>query len=55
MAGQGGNFKRTKHLICEESYIRERLHNNDMILLLILTKPVTTGTPKELSRFLCLE
>jgi hypothetical protein len=64
MAGQGGNFKRTKHLICKESYIRERLQNNDMVLLHLptkqmpadlLTKPVPTGTLKELSRLLCLE
>jgi hypothetical protein len=64
MAGQGGKFKRTKQLICKKSYIRERLQKNDMVLLHLptkqmlanlLTKPVPTGTLKELPRLLCLE
>jgi hypothetical protein len=50
MAIQGGNFKRTKHLICKESYVRERLLAGDMRLLYLptsqmpadmLTKPMS--------------
>ena len=32
MAVQGGNFKRTKHLICKESYVKERLQAGDIQL-----------------------
>jgi hypothetical protein len=50
IAQQGGNFKRTKHLICKESYVRERIDNNDIKLKYLpttkmpadmLTKPVS--------------
>jgi hypothetical protein len=50
MASQGGNFKRTKHLICKESYVKERLLNGDIKLQYLptdempadmLTKPMS--------------
>ena len=49
LAMQGGNFKRTKHLLCKESYVREKLNNNEITLRYLptinmladyLTKPV---------------
>jgi hypothetical protein len=64
MAGQGGSFKRTKHLNCKESFIRERLQNNEIVLLHLptkqmpadlLTKPVSISTLREKSALLCLE
>jgi hypothetical protein len=47
MAGQGRNFKRTKHLICKESYIRERLQNNDMVLLHLPSKQMPADLPNQ--------
>jgi len=50
IAQQGGSFKRTKHLICKESFIRERLTNGEIELKYLptadmpadlLTKPVS--------------
>ena len=38
MAVQGGNFKRTKHMLCKESYVRERILNGDMELKYLETK-----------------
>ena len=52
MAVQGGNFKRTKHLICKESYVKERLQPGDIQLKYLptnqmpadlLTKPLNKG------------
>jgi hypothetical protein len=49
MAVQGGNFKRTKHLICKEGFVRERILHGDMKLIYLpsgamladmLTKPL---------------
>jgi hypothetical protein len=53
MAGQGGNFKRTKHLICKESYIRERLENNDMVYCTYqLSRCLPTFSPKQFQQAL---
>ena len=50
MAVQGGNFKRTKHLICKDSFVKERLHSGEMKLQYLpttimpadmLTKPLS--------------
>jgi hypothetical protein len=50
MALAGGNFKRTKHLLCKESFVKERIESNHMKLKYIptermpadiLTKPVS--------------
>jgi hypothetical protein len=50
IAQNGGNFKRTKHLICKESFVRERINNGVITLKYlqtsrmpadILTKPVS--------------
>jgi hypothetical protein len=50
MAIQGGTFKRTKHLMCKQSYVKERIKNGDMVLKYltttcmpadILTKPMS--------------
>lgn len=38
IAMQGGNFKRTKHLLVRESFIRERIDEGDMELLHLPTK-----------------
>jgi hypothetical protein len=61
IAQSGGNFKRTKHLICKESFIRERLENNDIVLKYlstnqmpadILTKPTSKKVLKTQMNFL---
>jgi hypothetical protein len=63
MAIQGGNFKRTKHLICKESYVRERLLAGDMRLLYLptsqmpadmLTKPMSKVLLHRFMSFLCI-
>ena len=50
IAQQGGNCKRTKHLICKEGYVRERVEHGDIQLKYLptskmpadmLTKPVS--------------
>jgi hypothetical protein len=60
MAVQGGNFKRTKHILVKESYIKERILKGDIILKYlptndmiadILTKPLT---PSQLDHLLNL-
>jgi hypothetical protein len=38
MASQGGNFKRTKHLLCKQSFIKERLTSGDIVLRYLDTK-----------------
>jgi hypothetical protein len=64
MAGQGGNFKRTKHLVCKESFIKERLRSGEMalqhlptkrMLADLFTKPLSTSSIQELSQALCVE
>jgi hypothetical protein len=51
MAIQGGNFKRTKHMICKEAFIREKFQEGAIVLRYlptnfmladILTKPVSS-------------
>jgi hypothetical protein len=37
MAIQGGNFKRTKHMICKENFIKDRLKNGEVILKYLVT------------------
>jgi hypothetical protein len=32
MAIQGGNFKRTKHMICKEAFIREKFQEGTIVL-----------------------
>ena len=50
MAIQGGNFERTKHMICNENFIKDRLKNGEIILKYLstnnmpadmLTKPIS--------------
>jgi hypothetical protein len=38
MAVQGGNFKRTKHLVCKEGFVRERIALGEMKLLYLPTE-----------------
>jgi hypothetical protein len=38
MATTGGSFKRTKHIIARESFVRERVENKDIILKYLPTK-----------------
>jgi hypothetical protein len=40
IAQQGGNFKRTKHLICKESYVREHVSNGDIALKFLPTEKI---------------
>ena len=58
MATKGGSFKRTKHLLCKHSYVRERIANKEIVLKHLptkkmvadmLTKPVSF---KQLNKFL---
>jgi hypothetical protein len=50
MATQGGNFKRTKHLICKDSFVQDRIKNGEVVLKYLstnnmpadmLTKPIS--------------
>lgn len=53
MAVQGGNFKRTKHMLCKESYVRERILNGDMELKYLETKSMVADLlTKPLGKFL---
>jgi hypothetical protein len=53
MASQGGNFKRTKHLICKESYVKERLLNGDIKLQYLPTDQMPADMlTKPMSKFL---
>lgn len=38
IAMQGGNFKRTKHLLVRESYVKERVDAGDIVLLYLATE-----------------
>ena len=53
MAVQGGSFKRTKHLICKESYVKERLLNGDITVKYLPTKSMPADMlTKPLSQFM---
>ena len=61
MAIQGGSFKRTKHLIGRQNFVRERVQNGDIVLAYlptkdmpadILTKPVKRATLEKLKHLL---
>jgi hypothetical protein len=61
MAIQGGSFKRTKHLIGRQNFVRERVQNGDIVLAYlptkdmpadILTKPVKRVTLEKLKHLL---
>jgi hypothetical protein len=64
MAVQGATFRRTKHLMGRESYIRERLLNKEVVLKHVptndmvadmLTKPLGKGKLERFSRMLFLK
>jgi hypothetical protein len=59
MAIQGATFRRTKHIISRQTYVRERIHNGDIKLTYqptedmvadILTKPLPSGTFNRLKK-----
>jgi hypothetical protein len=61
IAQNGGSFKRTKHLICKESYIREKINNGTVELKYletslmpadILTKPANKKVLNDQMQFL---
>jgi hypothetical protein len=63
MAVQGATFRRTKHLMGKESYVRERLLNREIVLKYvpteemvadILTKPLARGQLEKLRKMLYL-
>jgi len=63
MAIQGGNFKRTKHLICKDSFVKERLLNGEMVLKYLptklmpadmLTKPLPSAQLNQHMKQLCI-
>ena len=61
MATSGGSFKRTKHLICKQSFVKERIANGDMHLCYLptnrmvadmLTKPLPRALLQKLMTLL---
>jgi hypothetical protein len=52
MASQNGNFKRTKHLIIKENYVKDRLNNGDMVLKYLPTSEMPADMlTKAMSKF----
>jgi hypothetical protein len=61
MAMQGASFKRTKHLIGKQTFVKERIQNGDIVLQYlptkdmpadVLTKPVEREAVVRLKRLL---
>jgi hypothetical protein len=63
MAPNGGNFKRTKHIIVKDNFVKEHIQNGDVVLKYlstsempadILTKPVSKKVLLDQLSFLCI-
>jgi hypothetical protein len=64
MATQGGNFKRTKHILHKQGFVRERIANGEMKLIYLptgsmpadmLTKPLGKGPMQRFMRTLHIQ
>ena len=64
LAKEGGSFQRTKHLLCKDFYVRERIENKEIYLQYIrtedmladmMTKPLQPQTHERLLRLMRIE